>query len=200
MLSRNEILRRLKSRDKATIELIYKCLYPGINKWVSLNSGTMEDAEDVFHDSLICILIKLDSQTLQLTCDFSTYFISICRNKWFQTLYKRRKMASLTTDNFQTPLRDMNELAEMEEVEDQKYHAYLEALHDLDPKSQAVMEASLNGKSNEEIAAEMGFINSQTVADKKKNCKKKLIRSISGCSVFKDQMNEAYFLHRTSYK
>jgi len=179
MLIHNEILSRLKSRDKDVIELIYKCLFPSIKNWISLNSGTLEDAEDVFHDSLLCIITKLDSETVQLTCDFSTYFISICRKKWLQTLYKRRKMAMLANDSFQTDLSDMYELAETEEVEAEKYYAFIEALNGLDPKSHAVMEASLNGKSNDKIAAEMGFINSQAVADKKKNCKKKLIRILA---------------------
>lgn len=58
MLSRNEVLLRLKARDKAVIEKIYKCLFPSLNHWITINSGTMEDAEDVFHDSLLCIMIK----------------------------------------------------------------------------------------------------------------------------------------------
>lgn len=85
----------------------------------------------------------------------------------------------LANDSFQTDLSDMYELAETEEVEAEKYYAFIEALNGLDPKSHAVMEASLNGKSNDKIAAEMGFINSQAVADKKKNCKKKLIRILA---------------------
>ena len=70
---------------------------------------------------------------------------------------------------------------DVESIEDQKYHAFIEALNELDPQSQAVIEASLNGKSNKEIALEMGFVNTQAVADKKKNYKKKLIRIISKC-------------------
>jgi RNA polymerase sigma factor (sigma-70 family) len=203
MLSRNEVLTRLKARDKAIIEIIYKCLFPGLNHWLITNSGTREDAEDVFHDFLLCVILKLDSQALNLTCDFSTYFISICRNKWLQILYKRKRLMPLTTENLQKPMSDWDELSEMEDaeyIEDQKYHAFIEALNELDPRSQAVMEASLNGKSNEEIAQDMGFINPQAVADKKKNCKKKLIRIISECPLYKNQVNEELRLHRACYK
>lgn len=200
MLSPNDILHGLKARDKATIELIYKCLFPGLYGWISQNSGTREDAEDVFHDSLLSVMIKLDLKMPNLTCDFSTFFISICRHKWFQTLYKRKKMIPLKADCFPTPQTDIDDLADMEDLEDQKYHAFTEALHELDSKSMAVMEASLNGKSNEEIAVEMGFINPQAVADKKKNCKKKLIRIISECPLYRSQLNESLRLHRTCYK
>jgi FixJ family two-component response regulator len=109
----------------------------------------------------------------------------------------------LTTENLQKPMSDWDELSEMEDaeyIEDQKYHAFIEALNELDPRSQAVMEASLNGKSNEEIAQDMGFINPQAVADKKKNCKKKLIRIISECPLYKNQVNEELRLHRACYK
>jgi len=164
MLSRNDILLRLKARDKATIELIYKCLFPSIYGWISQNSGTREDTEDIFHDSLLCLITKLDTQRVQLTCDFSTYFISICRNKWFQILYKRRRLAHITAENCQTPFYNMYELAEEEETENNRYYAFLDALHKRDSRSQAVMEASLNGKTNDEIATEMGFINSHAYA------------------------------------
>lgn len=203
MLSRNEVLMRLKARDKVVIEKIYNCLFPSLNHWISINSGTREDAEDVFHDSLLCVMIKLDTQVISLTCDFSTYFISICRNKWLQILYKRKRLISLTSESLQKPMADQDEPSDMEDpesIEDQKYQAFIEALNELDPKSQAVMEASLNGKSNEEIAHEMGFINPQAVADKKKNCKKKLIRIISECPLYKNQMNEELRIHRACYK
>lgn len=194
---------RLKARDKAIIELIYKCLFPGLNHWINLNSGTREDAEDVFHDSLLCVMIKLDGQMINLTCDFSTYFISICRKKWFQILCKRKRLIPLSVESLQAPLHESDESSDVgdsESIEDQKYHAFIEALNELDAKSQAVMEASLNGKSNEEIALEMGFINPQAVADKKKNCKKKLIRIISECPLYKSQINEELRLHRVCYK
>jgi len=203
MLSRNEVLMRLKARDKAIIEVIYKCLFPSLNHWISINSGTREDAEDVFHDSLLCLMIKLDKQVINLTCDFSTYFISICRNKWFQILYKRKRLMPLTAESLQRPMADRDEASDMEDtesIEDQKYHAFIEALNELDPKSQAVMEAAFNGKSNEEIAHEMGFINPQAVADKKKNCKKRLIRIISECPLYKNQIDEELRLHRACYK
>lgn len=203
MLSRNEVLMKLKSRDKTIIEAIYKSLFPSLNYWITMNSGSREDAEDVFHDSLLCVMIKLDAQVINLTCDFSTYFISICRNKWFQILCKRRRLIPLTVESLQTQVNERDELTDMEDcesIEDQKYHAFIEALNLLDPQSQAVMEASLNGKSNEEIALEMGFINPQAVADKKKNCKKKLIRIISECPLYKNQVNEELRLHRAYYK
>ncbi len=76
----------------------------------------------------------------------------------------------------------------------------LDALHKLDRRSLAVMEASLNGKTNDEIAAKMGFLNSQAVADKKKNCKKKLIRILAGDTENKELTNEKLHLHRTYCK
>lgn len=184
MLPGNEVLMRLKSRDKTVIETIYRCLFPSINHWITMNSGSLEDAEDIFHDSLLCVMTKLNAQSINLTCDFSTYFNSICRHKWHQILWKRKRFLPLTVENLQMSIDEGDGFYDMddgESIEDQKYHAFIEALNELDPQSQAVIEASLNGKSNKEIALEMGFVNTQAVADKKKNYKKKLIRIISKC-------------------
>lgn len=196
----NEILKMLKARDRGTIESIYKHLFPRINGWINLNSGTREDAEDIFHDSLLCLIMKLDHGGMQLTCDFSTYFISVCRNKWFQVLYKRKVRSCVALDEANETPEDVFDLMEKEEKENRRYQVFIAALHDLDLKSQAVMEASFNGKTNEEIAAEMGFMNTQAVADKKKNCKKRLIQILSHCVEYRELRNEQLRKHRAYSK
>ena len=64
------------------------------------------------------------------------------------------------------------------------------ALNELDPYSKTIMDACLNGKTNEEIAIEFGFKNIQAVADKKKNCKKRLIQILHQYAEYKEILNE----------
>jgi len=165
-----------------------------------MNSGTKEDAEDIFHDSLLLIIMKLDRSDLELSCDFSTYFISVCRNKWMQVLYKRKMLSRISFEDNIELFEDSYDRLDQEELENRKYKIFINALHDLDSRSQAVMEASFNGKTNEEIADEQGFINVQAVADKKKNCKKRLIQILDNCMEYKELMNEALQNHRAYSK
>lgn len=182
----------LRGCDKTIIDSLYKQLFPQICGWVTLNSGTREDAEDVFHDALLSVLIKQESDDLKLACHFYTYFTSICRHKWFQILYQKRKALKEGLLEIYDYSEDTQNQSEIEELENKKYRILITALKELDHFSQTVIEACLNGKTNEEIASEFGFKNVQAVADKKKNCKKRLIQILHKYVEYKEIINEVF--------
>lgn len=185
-------LKTIRSCDKRVIEALYNQLFPQICGWITLNSGTREDAEDIFHDALLSVLIKQNAKDLKLCCHFNTYFTSICRHKWFQILYQRRKVLKEALQEIHDYPDDSNNQKEAEDLENKKYRIFITALKELDKFSQAIIEACLNGKTNEEIASEFGFKNVQAVADKKKNCKKRLIRILHKYVEYKEILNEVY--------
>jgi len=182
----------IRSCDKCVIDSLYKKLFPQICRWITLNSGTREDAEDIFHDALLAILIKQDAKDFILECNLFTYFTSICRHKWFQILYQRRKVNKVSLTEILDCPEDSYSTKEAEDLENKKYRIFITALNELDRFSKTIMEACLNGKTNEEIAIEFGFKNIQAVADKKKNCKKRLIQILHQYAEYKEILNEVY--------
>jgi RNA polymerase sigma factor (sigma-70 family) len=193
LMSKHKLnLNLIRSCDKRAIESLYNKLFPQICGWITLNSGTREDAEDIFHDALLTILIKQDTKDLRLNCHFFTYFTSICRHKWFQILYHRRKVFKESLADIHDYPEDFHETKEAEDLENKKYRIFITALNEMDDFSRTIIEASLNGKTNEEIALEFGFKNIQAVADKKKNCKKRLIQILHKYVEYKEILNEVY--------
>lgn len=180
----------IRSCDKRAIDSLYNKLFPKICGWITLNSGTREDAEDIFHDALLTILIKQDAKDLILNCHFFTYFTSVCRHKWFQILYKRKKVFKESLAEIHDCPEDSYYIKEAEYLENKKYRIFITALNELDHFSKNIIEACLNGKTNEEIAIEFGFKNIQAVADKKKNCKKRLIQILQQYAEYKEILNE----------
>jgi len=61
--------------------------------WLILNnSGTIEDAKDVFQDALVILMDKFTWNKLDLVeCRLGTYVYSISRNLWFEQLRKQKK-------------------------------------------------------------------------------------------------------------
>lgn len=73
-------------RDKALSE-VYRRSYSMIERMITSNSGSVADAEDIFHDGLISFY-KQAQNGLTLTCAIKTYLFSICRNLWLKRLRK----------------------------------------------------------------------------------------------------------------
>jgi RNA polymerase sigma factor (sigma-70 family) len=77
-----------KDREKALTQL-YKQTFPMVLHYVKRNSGTEQDAKDLFQDALIIFYEKAVSGQLTLTASASTYLVSICRKRWLRELYQR---------------------------------------------------------------------------------------------------------------
>lgn len=119
----------IRSWDKRVIESFYNESFPKICKWITLNSGTREDAEDIFHDTLLVILIKQDAKDLVLSCRLFTYFTKICQHKWLQILGRRKKLAKESLAEIHDCPEDSYNTKEAEYLENKKYRIFITALH-----------------------------------------------------------------------
>ena len=86
-----ELIRQ--GRDQAAFARLYTH-FPKVRRLVRDNSGTGDDAKDVFQDSLLIFHRKARSADFVLTSSVSTYLFSIARNLWREEL--RRRNRSLT--------------------------------------------------------------------------------------------------------
>ncbi|MEL6538028.1 MAG: sigma factor, partial [Bacteroidota bacterium] len=50
----------------------------------------VEKARDLFQDLLMAIFYNTQKKDFELTCAFSTYLFSVCRNLWFKELRQRK--------------------------------------------------------------------------------------------------------------
>jgi len=58
----DEIIDGIKTRDSCVLQFIYKNYYPSIRNFVLNNSGSEEDAKDIFQESIIIIYRKVKEQ------------------------------------------------------------------------------------------------------------------------------------------
>lgn len=76
----------LKLGNNHSYEVLYREYYPSVEKFIIKNSGTIDDARDVFQDTLLVLLQKLKSDNFELTASLKTYIIAISKNLWFKKL------------------------------------------------------------------------------------------------------------------
>src|SRR4051812_40466551 len=78
------------NNDATILQELYQ-KFSGKIKWMVLqNSGTEEDAADIFQEALLSIYHKAKTQNFTLTCPFDAFLYIICKNRWLSQLNKRK--------------------------------------------------------------------------------------------------------------
>ncbi|MCK9303455.1 MAG: hypothetical protein PHU62_00610 [Bacteroidales bacterium] len=84
--------------EKANKQHLKSNVFESIKKFVINNNGTIDDAEDVFQDSLVILYTKL--KVYQTTySSMSAVLYGIARNVWKQKLYNQQKSYQIQNVN-----------------------------------------------------------------------------------------------------
>lgn len=164
-MNEKEIFDRIQKGDEKALELIYKKYYRMMTKMVISNSGTEEEARDIYQDALVVFWQKARSGNLIMTAKMSTYIYSICQNLWRKELERKKR---LTNEE-----KDSSQLLDTESEEREKIIAKcLDQLGETCKK--VLMYYYFDEMSMQEIADKLGFANTDTAKTKKYKCKQKL--------------------------
>jgi len=77
--------------------VIYQCyedVYPMIHRFITSNSGDENDARVMLVECLEAFYECCKRPNFQLTCKFSSFIYSICRNGWLKKLKQRKRFPS----------------------------------------------------------------------------------------------------------
>ena len=89
-----KIINGILSGDQQVFNDLYEYEFPKVVRLITLNSGNVDSAKDIFQDGLITFMEKLYKNEIDLTCSVSTYLYSICRNLWMEQLRKDKMSES----------------------------------------------------------------------------------------------------------
>jgi len=174
-----EIFERICKGDEKTLEVLYKKYYRMMTKLVITNSGTEQEAKDIYQDALVVFWQKAVSGKLVLTSKISTYLYSICQNLWRKELDRKKRLSHEEKDGVEFIEHDKKERAKI-------INQCIRQLGDTCKK--VLMYYYFDGMSMQEIADKLGFANTNTAKTKKYKCKKKLDELV------KSQFTESDFL------
>lgn len=164
-MNEKEIFERICKGDEKALEFLYQKYYRMMTKLVITNSGTEEEARDVYQDALIVFWQKATSGNLVLTSKMSTYIYSICQNLWRKELDRKKRLSNEEKD---TAVTLDTESAERERI-------LARCIDQLGETCKRVlMFYYFEEMSMQDIADKLGFANTDTAKTKKYKCKKKL--------------------------
>ncbi len=88
-----QIIHELKAgKHTAAIKALYRH-YPLVRQMILKNSGSRQDAEDIYQEVLIILFRKAKDEKFTLTSSLSTFLFSISRLQWMNELRRRKKEA-----------------------------------------------------------------------------------------------------------
>ena len=164
-MNEKEIFERICKGDEKALELLYQKYYRMMIKLVITNSGTEEEARDVYQDALIVFWQKATAGNLILTSKMSTYIYSICQNLWRKELDRKKRLSNEE--------KDTAVVLDTESNEREKILAKcIDQLGETCKK--VLMLYYFEEMSMQDIADKLGFANTDTAKTKKYKCKKKL--------------------------
>lgn len=164
-MDEKNVFEQICKGDEKALEYLYKKYYRMMTKLVITNSGTEEEARDVYQDALIVFWQKATSGNLILTSKISTYIYSICQNLWRKELDRKKRLSNEE--------KDSAVILDVDTPEKEKIVAKcIDQLGDTCKK--VLTYYYFEEMSMQDIAEKLGFANTDTAKTKKYKCKKKL--------------------------
>ena len=163
-MNEQEIFERICRGEEKALEELYKKYYRMMTKLVITNSGTEQEAKDIYQEALVVFWQKARSGTFVLTSKISTYLYSVCLNLWRKELDRKSRLSH--------EAKDSPEYQDQETEE--KARIIRECIDQLGETCKKVlMYYYYDRMSMAEIAERLGFANTDTAKTKKYKCKKK---------------------------
>lgn len=166
----------IRNNNSKIINEIYEQYSKAIIHYVTSNSGTTEDARDIFQEGMIVLFRKVHAPDFELTSNLLTYFYSICKFIWSNRLRKKQ----LNT----VEIDDAPELMDSYSIEKDLEHKercafYNKKFQELGEGCQKVLTLFYEGTKMKKIAEIMGFASSNYATKRKHKCKQQLMKLVT---------------------
>ena len=177
-----EILKGILENNSIIIQSIYDNYFLGIKKFIEKFGGSKDDALDVFQDGILVIYEQMKSGEIEQISNFSGYFFSICKFKWFNTI-RDGKFNGSTNIDFEDilPAFEYKEASNnWSEIFEREYRVkvYFDSFMELSSTCQMMIRYVAYGWAIEDIADKMNFSVVYTYR-KRQLCLNKLIELVN---------------------
>ncbi len=163
------LLKGLAANDKQAIETIYRENYAMIQAFILNNSGSHDDARDIFQETMIVLFEKSRAETFELSSQLKTYIYSICRRLWLKKLNQMHRYNG-RMDNMEETI-PVDEDMEWHEKRDTDFKLMENAMSKIGEPCKSLLDAYyIQKKHMQEIAADFGYTNADNAKTQKYKC------------------------------
>ena len=170
-ISDDSLLSQLKKEENTAFDSLYKGCFPSVAKYIKQNTGSEQDAEDIFQEAVIVLLSKIRQPEFLLTASLKTYMFSISKNLWLKKLRDNRSVMVTVEDCLPDLPTDDNETAYW------NGNKLLSRLQKITANCQRILKAIFYfNEPMESLMIRMGWKNKHTASNQKYKCIEQLRR------------------------
>lgn len=168
----------LINNDASVINDIYKKCAGKVKSYILFNNGSIDDAEDIFQESLVDIYNQAKYKDLQLSCPFEPFLLMVCKRKWLNQI---KKKSILPVTNSEDGLLHISEdtfkQAELLEEQNEQSEIFLKAFEKLGDRCKEIIKWSMTGEAQEKVAETLG-VTYGYLRKKKSECMASLVKMV----------------------
>lgn len=172
-LSEDRMISGIRQKDDRALAALYKAHYSMIVRLVCANSGTEQEAKDVYQEAVIVLYEKIQSADFRLTCTVKTYLYAVCHRLWLKRLAEKKRYPVLTgvTETFDGLEEAWQEIDEKERAFEQMRTSLLGLG---EPCRTLIEDFYIHDLSMEAIRDKFGYTNADNAKNQKYKCLQRL--------------------------
>lgn len=183
----SEIITAFQRGDQQTaLGVLYRTVLPNVRGYILKNSGSEEDAKDIFQDAVMILYKQLKMNKLEITQSVESYLFSVARNLWINKA-KRDARASYVEEVPEPTPDGRGIMADL--ISKEREDRILGVLDQLGERCATLLKyVFYMDYTLAEVTEKMGFSSSEVAHTTHYRCKKKLINLVSGNTDFKNNL------------
>ena len=163
------LLAGLAKKDTSCVEKIYRDHFAMIKTMVVNNSGSFDDASDIFQEAMIVLYQKAVEGSLELHCQLKTYLYSICRRLWLKRLQQAGRVIQQDA-NIEETIAVEEDVSQHEKSQND-FNLMEASMAKIGEPCKSLLEAYyLQKKHMQEIADNFGYTNADNAKTQKYKC------------------------------
>lgn len=173
-----KIIDGLYSGNQEVFNDLYEYEFPKVVKLITQNSGSVDNARDIFQDALVILMEKVYYKELHLSCSIGTYLYAISQNLWLSKLRRNKFFISLCKLSF------INSELEVRFIEDENtpenIDSIINAIENLGKPCKQLLELFYyKNESWNDIATTLGYSNGASARNQKYKCLERLRKQLA---------------------
>ncbi len=170
----NQFIEGLRQSDSKVLEALYKKYYNIVLKFIVNNSGSEEQAQDIYQETIIVLYENVKKPEFELNCQLQTYVYSVARRLWLKQLKKSGKTFLFKEDEDNELVDTTSELEDHEAKEQEIEKVNLSLIQLGEPCATLIKDFYVYKLSMDDIAEKFGYTNADNAKNQKYKCLQRL--------------------------
>ena len=145
-----------------------------VSHFILQNSGSDDDAQDVYQEGVMVFYEKVRDGSLELSCQIKTYLYAVCRRIWLKRLTNKSRFGVrlLDEEDYQAlPQTGAEDDLQAAEEQERRFELMNQALQRLGEPCRSLLEGFyLLDKSMQELTDDFGYTNADNAKTQKYKC------------------------------